>query len=331
MNLYKNKIIVIGATGETGTYLVDQLIEGKHDVFAVGYKNVNKEYYKQKKIGCASVDIRIKKDFEQLPIDNVHSVVLLSGFMPARMKGYDPQKYIDVHVTGTLNTLEYCKKAKAEKIIFAQSHSDVAGFWNTGRYIKDDEQDINLIGDHAVYIISKTAGVNLVRHYNKEFGIKDIIFRLPTIYCHGPYHDMYINGKPGLVPYRLLIKKAMNNEPIEIWGDPNIAKDIVYVKDFVQMIIKSITSARAKGMYNVGSGLTTTLDEQVKGIVKVFSDPENPSKISYQPQKKSQTSYLYDITKAKRDLDYIVKYPYMKMLEDIKIEMNSNRFDHIAQ
>ena len=52
-------------------------------------------------------------------------VVDLAGAMPARMKGYDPYKYIDVNITGTLNILEFCRKTGADRILFAQSFGDI--------------------------------------------------------------------------------------------------------------------------------------------------------------------------------------------------------------
>ena len=41
-----------------------------------------------------------KNDFSKLPTHDIEAVVLLSGLMPAKMKGYNPQKYIDVNITG---------------------------------------------------------------------------------------------------------------------------------------------------------------------------------------------------------------------------------------
>jgi len=53
---------------------------------------------------------------------------------------------------------------------------------------------------------------------------------------------MYVNGKNVPLGYRYFIQKALNSETIEIWGDPQKAKDIVYVKDFNQMLNKAIES-----------------------------------------------------------------------------------------
>ena len=37
-----------------------------------------------------------------------------------------------------------------------------------------------------------------------------------------------------------MIEKAIKAEPIELWGNPDREKDIVYVKDFCQMLLKAI-------------------------------------------------------------------------------------------
>lgn len=329
MQIMKN-IIIIGATGSTGIYLTDNLSHKDYKIFATGFKERNLEYYKSRNIDYSTLDISDKNEFSKLPQENVDCVVLLAGIMPARMKGYDPYKYLDINIKGTLNTLEFCRENKIPKIIFALSHSDVFGHWNTGEYIKDNaERKVNLKGDHAVYIISKIAAVDLIEHYHQEYGIQNIIFRLPTIYCYWPDPIMYVNGEERKIAYLEFIKKAMHGEPIEIWGDPNAPKDIVYIKDFIQLVENAIISDTAQGIYNVGTGIPTTLDEQINGIVEVFCIPENKSKIVYRPEKPSQVSYLYDVSKSKNELKYQVKYPYIEMLKDIKMEMNNPIFNEI--
>lgn len=327
----KKKVVIIGATGTIGTYLLDYLVNVGFDVFAVGFNNVSYSYYRKRNIGCAAVDISYKNDFSKLPTDNIEAVVLLSGIMPSKMEGYDPQKYIDINIIGTLNTLEYCRKNNIKKIIFTQSHSDVAGYWNTGRYIKDDDNLLlNYKGDHAVYIISKNTAVDLIKHYTEEYNIQSVVFRLPTIYSYRPISNMYVNGQLSPIGYRLFIEKAIKGKTIEIWGDSSIAKDIVYVKDLTRVICAAINSDKVLGIYNVGSGIPTTLDQQIKGIVDVFCDPDNKSKLIYKPEKRSQNSYLYDISKLQREFNYIVRFPYVKMLKDMKKEMQGNRFAHLT-
>ena len=172
------KIIIIGATGSTGLYLTEHLSK-KNKIFATGYKKRTSNYYKKRGIEYINIDISNKNDFNKLPKekDNIDALILLAGLMPARMKGYNPYKYIEINTIGTLNTLEYCRKNKINKFIFCQSHSDVAGYWNTGHYIKAEEiRKLKLVGDHAVYIISKCAATDLIEHYHQQYNIQNIIF-----------------------------------------------------------------------------------------------------------------------------------------------------------
>jgi len=324
-------IVVIGATGTLGTYFVDELVDKGYKVFATGCRNVKEDYYAAKGVRCALLDITKKELFGRLPTKDIRAVVQIAGSMPSRMVGYNPQKYINVNITGTLNVLEYCYKTHVKKFMFTQSHSDVAGYWNTGEFILSDcPRSIVYTGDHAVYIISKNAAVDLIEHYHQEYRLQTVVFRLPTIYGYRPVFEMYVNGEKRVMAYRALIKKAIAGENLEIWGDPKRAKDIVYVKDFNQMLIKTLKSHKAHGIYNVGTGVPTTLEEQIKGIRNVFSPKDNPSKIIYRPDKPSQNSYLYDISKAVNDFGYKPEYDYIEMLQDMKREMLGHRFAHLA-
>lgn len=316
------KIIIIGATGSTGVGLINYLDPRKYAIYATGAKKRDKNFFNKKNVRYIALDISDKKAFDKLPKKGIDCVVLLAGLMPARMEGYDPRKYIEVNVMGTLNTAEFCRENRINKIIFAQSHSDVYGHWDTGEYIEHDASRIlNLKGDHAMYIISKCTAVDILEHYHQEYGIVNIILRLPTVYCNWPESTFYVNGVKTNMAYMYLINRARKGDGVEIWGDPDKAKDIVYVKDFAQIVDKAINSRKAQGFYNVGTGIPTTLEEQIRGIVEIFSPKGKKSRISYLPNKRSQTSYLYDIARTKRDLGYEVKYPYLTMLEDMKADI----------
>ncbi len=324
------KVIVLGATGSLGTYFVDYLVEQGIEVIACGRKTEVKEYYQKRNIEYISIDMTKSEEFSKLPKEGVSALVLISGAMPSRMEGYKPHTYIEVNTLGTLNALEYARKAKVEKFLFTQSHSDVAGHWNTGKMIKADApRSLNLKGDHAVYIISKNAAVDLIEHYHQDYGLKTFIFRLPTIYLYRPILEMFVNGKNAPIGYRYFIDKAMKSEPIEIWGDPSVSKDIVYVQDFNQMLFKALKANLEKGFYNVASGKSTSLENQIRGIIEVFSPKNNPSEVIYKPEKNNQNSYHYDIQNAVDDLGYSPDFDYIAMLEDMAEEMKGNRFEHL--
>jgi UDP-glucose 4-epimerase len=319
-------IIVIGASGDIGTYLVDELVSQKRDVFVTTLKHRSEHFYKNRHVLYAKLDISKENNFENLPKRDIEAVILLAGLLPANLTEYDPKyykEYINVNIQGTLNVLEYCRKNNAKKIIFANSHSDVYGLWNCGRAItEEDRRQINYTGDHAVYIISKITAMDLIEHYHQEYGVQGISLRLPAVYAYSPRTGLYINGKFIKAGINIFIEKAMASEPIEIWGNPKKGKDLVYVKDVVNAFIGAVDSKNAHGLYNVATGISTTLEDEVKGIIEVFSPVGYPSEIFYNPQKPDTLSYLYDISRAQRDLGYTVKYPFKKMLEDLKLEMN---------
>jgi UDP-glucose 4-epimerase len=319
-------IIVIGASSDIGTYLIDELVSQKREVFATTYKHRTDHFYEKKGVFHTKIDITKENNFDNLPKENIEAVILLAGLLPANLTDYDPKyykEYVNVNIQGTLNVLEYCRKNRAKKVIYANSHSDVSGLWDCGRAItEEDQHTINYKGDHAVYIISKITAMDLIEHYHQEYGLQGISLRLPAVYAFSPRTGLYIKGKFVKAGFNIFIEKAQASEPIEIWGNPKRGKDLVYVKDVVNAFIGAVDSKTAHGLYNVATGICTTLEDEVKGIIEVFSPPGHPSEIFYNPTKPDTLAYLYDISKAKRDLGYVVKYTYKKMLEDFKAEMN---------
>lgn len=96
---------------------------------------------------------------------------------------------------------------------------------------------------------------------------------------------------------------------------------MVYVKDFCQMLYKAVFVNRECGYYNVGTGIGTSLLDQIKGMIKVFNQGENKSKIIMRPDKPNSPQYIMDISSAVKELEYVPQYNYLDMLQDIKKEM----------
>lgn len=325
----KKKIIVLGSAGNLGMYFIDYLNEKldmeKYEVIATGTKDEYPfEFYKGKYV---KVDITKLEDFDKLPKENVQAVVDFAGILPAYLSKDDPNKYIDVNIKGTLNVLEYCKQVKADRIIYTQTWADLNGYLKEKKPLKPDllRKPIHT-GDHAIYTVTKCAAVDLIECYHQMYGLKNFIFRLPNIYLYSPEMYYYVDGEKKYISYRYIIQRAMKGETLEMWGNPNLGKDIIYVKDLCQMIFKSLFVNRETGTYNAGTGIKTTMREQIEGIVKVFSPKENPSKIIECPEKKDCDDFVMDITNAKEELGYEPEYDYIAYLEDYKKEMKLNRF-----
>lgn len=249
--------------------------------------------------------------------------------MPARMEDYNPFLYIDSIINGTLNILEYMRRVKAKKIVFTQSISDILYlFGRTVPISADVIRNYPLTGDHSVYSISKNAAVDLIEHYYAEYGIKRFILRLPTIYLYHPNPFYYVDGVKKWMGYRYLINQAIQGKDIELWGNPNSKKEIVYIKDFVQIVEKAVLSESEGGVYNVGTGVGVTMEDQIKGIIKIFCSPNQQSSIILRPELPDSPQFILDISKT-RELGYEPQFDYEKYLIDFKEEMETEPFHRL--
>ena len=230
-------------------------------------------------------------------------------------------------MSGTLNVLDYCIKSSANRIVFAQSVADVSYLYGNNALIPADApKRFPLDDDHSVYSICKNGAVCLIEHYYKRYNLKRFILRFPNIYVYHPNPFYYYDGVQKWQSYRYLIERAKHGLPVEIWGDPNLQRDIVYVKDCAQIIVKSLLASVDGGMYNVGTGIGTTMRQQIEGIVEVFSPQGSRSEIVECPEKPNSVSYIMDVSKTVTDLGYKPDYDYMAYLRDMKFEMETEPF-----
>ncbi len=325
----KKKIIVLGSAGNLGMYFMDHLMKNldteKYEMIATGTKDEYPfEFYNGKYV---KLDITNVENFENLPKENVHAIVDFAGVLPAYLSKDDPNKYIDVNIKGTLNVLEYARKVKADRIIYTQTWADLNGYLKEKKPLKPDllRKPIHT-GDHAIYTVTKCAAVELIECYHQMYEIKNFIFRLPNIYMYSPEMYYYVDGEKKYISYRYMIQRAINGQDIELWGNPNLGKDVIYVKDLCQMIFKSLFVDRDTGTYNAGTGIKTSMREQIEGMIEVFSSKENPSKIIECPEKKDCDDFVMDITNIKEELGYEPQYNYIEYLKDYKKEMELHRF-----
>ena len=317
-------IIVFGASGGTGKYFVEYFKEHctnpEYELIAAGRRDT--DFFERMGVRYVRMDITDKAAFSKLP-QEVFAVVDLAGLMPARMEGYNPYKYIDVNITGTLNILEYCRKAKADRILFAQSFGDIKDHGEDDPLLRVDmPRKFSFTSDHTVYVLTKNFAVDLIENYHQLYGIKNFIFRLPNIY-HYSANDgyYYVDGVKRKMGWRIILDHAIKGEDIEVWGDASRVKDMIYVKDFCQMMYRAVFVDRDSGFYNVGTGIGTSLLDQIKGMIEVFGTDGKKSRIIMRPDKPNAPQYIMDISPAREELGYKPEYSYIAMLEDMKNEM----------
>ena len=328
------KIIIFGATGNVGSYVLKYAREyfdtKEYEVIASGRRKT--DFFEKRGIPYYSVDLTKAEDFDVLPQEDVYAVIYLAAEIPSYMDDYQPEKYIKSNIIGAFNVLEYCRKTKADRILFSTTVFDISLSATNGAVLKPDmPHNFSYKGDHAVYVISKNTAIELIEHYHQEYGLKKFIFRFPTIYNYSPYHYYYPNGVKTLRPVYRMIEQAKKGEPIELWGNPEYSKDMVHVYDCAQMICKAVEVNREEGFYNVGTGNPVTLKEQIETIIKVFSPKDHPSEIIFCPDKPAGGGFLMDVQNAKEELGYEPQYDCLKLFEDYKKEMEINRFEELRR
>ena len=319
-------VIVFGATGHLGTHIAIHLQKLGYNVIAVGRRVSDNGFFQEHGIKYIPLNICDKGSFSLLPQKDVYAVLHFAGALPASMKGYNAELYITSIIQGTLNVLEYSRMACIDRIVFPQSLFDVSYLFGSKTPISpDSERRAPLNGDHSVYVISKNAAVDLIEHYHAMFGIKRFILRLSRVYMYDPNPYTYTNGEKVMISDRYLIYRAIKGEPLEIWGDPDRLLETCCIKDFLQIVEKSLIAKHDGGLYNIGSG-GSTLDERLRGIAKVFNPPGKQSKIIYCPHKKNSQQFILDIEKTKLELGYKPQFSWTDYLIDFKKEMETQPF-----
>lgn len=331
-------IIVIGATSFIGVHTVTELVSQGCEVLVTGRNNKFKEHYDTLGVGYVNLDLTCESDFEKLPKTGVEGVILLAGLLPANAnvnldEDENAADYFRVNVIGTINVLEYCRKNGIKRVISTCSYADVCGAWSAEKRITEEEpRSYVYTGDHAVYVISKNAANDVMEYYNQQHGMKNAIFRLPTVLGVTPHMSLFVNGERKKSGFQVFMEKAENAEDITVFGNPKMIRDIAYVKDVAHAFYLALKSDKTYGLYNMTEGAGVTLQEQAEVMRDVFGPADGRrSRILLNSDVKNNTpSYLFSIDKARKDFGYEPKFrTYRQMMEDFKKDWDNNLYRNL--
>ena len=302
------KILVTGGAGFIGSNLVDELVKQKHQVIVLDNlstgqkKNLNKCFGK---IRFINIDISSEKNTLKLEkeLKGVDIVFHLAGLADIVPSIENPNSYLKVNVTGTLNILNAAKKNNIKKFIYAASASCYGA---NPKYPTDEK---NIIKTEYPYALSKNLGEQLVLHWEKVYKLNVTSFRFFNVY--GPRSRT--TGAYGAV-FGVFLAQKIKEKPLTIVGDGRQTRDFIHVYDVVRALVLSIKKGKSGHVYNLGSGIETSVNfiAKIIGGKKIFvpkrpGEPQrsiaNIKKIKNHLKWKPKISIKYGISMLMKNLD----------------------------
>ena len=200
-----------------------------------------------------------------------------------------PELFIKNNIDLTLNLLKLSLKYKVKR--FHQVSTDeVYGATSLSSSYRFKESD-NLLPTNP-YSVSKASCDLLVLSFYKTYGLNVTISRSSNNFGLYQYHEK-------LIP--LVIKKAMNNEYIPVYGDGKNIRDWIDVKDHVYAIDEIVLKGKEGEIYNVSSHNEYSNLEIVKFILSILNKDENLIKF-VKDRKGHDARYALDTSKLNNEL-----------------------------
>lgn len=230
--------LVTGGAGFIGTNLCQKLIEKGADVTVIDNLSVsdaNVPFLKELGVAVHEVSIVDYDTIKDL-FSGQDAVIHLAAMNRAQRSIEDPLESNRVNIEGTINCLEAARQASVQRFVNVSSSSVYA---NQRDVLL--EEDMPLAPPHP-YGVGKLAGEHYTRIYNDLYDLPTVSLRFFSVY--GPRQLGHID-KAGVVAK--FIHLAMNDEPLEIYGDGTKMRNFSYVDDVVEYVVRSISNEKAVG------------------------------------------------------------------------------------
>ena len=264
------KVLVTGAAGFIGRWVVGELLEAGHEVLAIdnlatGDERSLDDYAGHPgMLGFERGDIR-DADACRRWVASVDAVAHLAASISVQESIDDPGSTFENDVVGTFNVLE-AARATGARVLFMSTCMV---------YDRADSDGID--EDHPTkpaspYAASKLAGEALTLSYHHAYGLPTSVVRPFNTY--GPFQRSV--GEGGVVA--IFTRRAILEEDLRIYGDGTQTRDLLYVEDCARFVVAALTSDRAMGrILNAGTGVDVSVNE-----LAALVEPD-PSRIVHVP------------------------------------------------
>ncbi|MBI1979711.1 MAG: NAD-dependent epimerase/dehydratase family protein [Elusimicrobia bacterium] len=281
----KPVILITGVAGFIGSNLAERLLRDGYTVLGLDNLAYGIRTQIPKGVRFFKADIRDKKSADIFK--NVDIVFHLAAKNCIPDCQNDPVETSEINVTGTVNVLESCRKARVKKIIYAES----SALYEGSKIFPTPEEDAH---PESFYANSKLSERLFVESYVRYYGLVATALRYFCVY--GPRQD-YRRSVPPLMSAFIL--NLLKKKRPTIYGDGSKRRDFVYVDDVNDFHVLTLNNSDTNGQtYNLGSGINFSVREiydKIEGVLKTGIRPQS------KPDLPGETTVtLADITKAKK-------------------------------
>jgi UDP-glucose 4-epimerase len=177
---------------------------------------------------------------------------------PRSMSLKHPFRDLEVNACGVLNALNLAIYKNA-KLVFTSN----SGIYGEPNYLPIDEKHPDK--PSTPYDVNKLASEYYMKIYHKVYGLPIAICRLAAVYGE---RQRVKDGWHPLIPE--FVSKIIKGEPPAIYWDGNQTRDLIYVKDVVQGLIKAYESDTKDDVYILSTGVETSVNQVYQKVSSVL-------------------------------------------------------------
>jgi len=254
------KITIFGGGGFIGSAIADRLLLDGHELCIFERPRVEpyRRFAEGEIVHWLTGDLMSVHDVGNA-IDGADAVLHLVSTTLPKSSNDDPIYDVQSNLVATLQMLNVMVTKKVRKIVFISSGGTVYG---NPVYLPIDEK--HPTEPRVSYGITKLAIEKYLLMYQQLHGIKTTILRVSN-----PFGERQrVETAQGVVGAFLM--KAIQNQPLEIWGDGNVVRDYLYVGDVAEAFARAVAYEGPKSVFNVSSGVGKSLNELIDVIENVL-------------------------------------------------------------
>lgn len=202
----------------------------------------------------------------------------------------DPHESIDINMTGNHNVFAAAADEGVERLVFASSAS-VYGDPKKLPMHEDDPLD-----PLTPYCISKRAGEDLLRFYQRHKGLSWNALRFFNVYGPGQRIEAYYTSV-----INHFIQRLRAGLPPVIDGKGEQSMDFVHVTDLAKAVVLALESEQANVPINIGTGIDTSVATLAKILINAVGVDVEPQ---FNPRDVLVSRRAADIARAREVLGW---------------------------